>query len=170
MTLIQQYIKPKEPYIIRAEFIAGQLTYAVQISTEQGFELCPADSCAAEEHFCPTSDNNRFRILKHFKHPEITTYLDLIRLLTIDIAGIEMIIDERHLAYTYDINFNTNYNCKAEQIAGISNYDYLVEFLARTLEQQTSLSHLSKTGSFPEINSPATSNSPWLISYFINDN
>ena len=136
--LVQQYIVTSEPYIVRAEFIAGQFTYAVKVNTEHGFELCPADSCAAQEQFCPTLDNNRFSIIRDFNHPVISSYLKLVHQLNIDVAGIEMIFDKDQLPYTYDINFNTNYNQKAEQKAGVSNYDLLAGFLANTLAQQKS--------------------------------
>lgn len=52
--LVQEYIKAKEPYITRVEFIGGKFHYAVQVDTSEGFELCPADTCEVGDTFCPT--------------------------------------------------------------------------------------------------------------------
>ena len=60
--------------------------------------------------------------LKDFSHPVTDRYLAFIREYSIDVAGIEMILDQDQPAYTYDINFNTNHNQAAERLAGISNY------------------------------------------------
>ena len=38
----------------------------------------------------------------------------------IDVAGIEMIVDEDGVAWTYDVNTNTNYNPDAEAAAGLT--------------------------------------------------
>ena len=43
--LVQAYINPAEPFIIRNEFVGGKHLYSVKVDTTGGFELCPADAC-----------------------------------------------------------------------------------------------------------------------------
>lgn len=47
ITLIQEYLRAREPFITRVEFVDGAFVYAVRVDTSAGsFELCPADACA----------------------------------------------------------------------------------------------------------------------------
>ncbi|MGQ4275614.1 ATP-grasp domain-containing protein [Pseudidiomarina sp. E22-M8] len=65
--LLQEYIQPREPFITRAEFVGQRFLYTVQVNTEDGFELCPADNCSIEEQFCPTDQqSNKFTITQRF--------------------------------------------------------------------------------------------------------
>ncbi|GAM74592.1 hypothetical protein JCM19241_935 [Vibrio ishigakensis] len=124
--LLQEYVKSDEPYIVRCEYVGGKFLYAVKVSTEGGFELCPADGCSIENAFCPAFEEEEPQEKEKF---EITTLLDdspLIKLHekflaenNIDIAGIEVIRDASGTWYSYDVNTNTNYNSKAEVKAGV---------------------------------------------------
>ena len=73
ITLIQEYIKSPEPYIVRMEFIGAKLIYAVSVNTSEGFQLCPCETkgLSAGTGFCPTSigGNDKFKIISSFKHP-----------------------------------------------------------------------------------------------------
>ncbi len=46
ITLLQEYLTAREPFITRVEFVGGEFVYAVRVDTSAGsFELCPADAC-----------------------------------------------------------------------------------------------------------------------------
>lgn len=46
ITLIQEYLVARAPFITRVEFVGGRFVYAVRVDTSAGsFELCPADAC-----------------------------------------------------------------------------------------------------------------------------
>ena len=132
--LLQEYIQPKQPFITRAEFVGQKFVYAVQVNTEDGFELCPADNCSIEAAFCPTDQqSHKFTITKRFNDHEIIVALEnFLRSNDIDVAGIEFIEDERGDLFVYDVNTNTNYNQPAEQRAKVKNTgmgalaDYLI--------------------------------------------
>lgn len=132
--LLQEYIQPKQPFITRAEFVGQKFVYAVQVNTEDGFELCPADNCSIEAAFCPTDQqSHKFTITKRFNDHEIIVALEnFLRSNDIDVAGIEFIEDERGDLFVYDVNTNTNYNQPAEQHAKVKNTgmgalaDYLI--------------------------------------------
>jgi len=118
ITLIQEYIRPQYPYIIRSEFIGGRYLYSVRVDTRQGFENCPADACQVGDLFCPIGedpkDQMKFKIIEHKNQEQIRKYEEFLKSNKIDIAGIEFIEDENNNMYTYDVNTNTNYNSDAE--------------------------------------------------------
>ncbi len=142
--LLQEYVKSEQPYIVRCEYVGGKFLYAVKVSTEGGFELCPADGCSIENAFCPAFEDDEPQQQEKF---EITTLLDdspLIKLHeqfladnNIDIAGIEVIQDSSGTWYSYDVNTNTNYNSKAEIKAGVpkSGMQAIAEYLVDLAEK-----------------------------------
>ncbi|GAM60958.1 hypothetical protein JCM19232_3900 [Vibrio ishigakensis] len=129
---------------MRCEYVGGKFLYAVKVSTEGGFELCPADGCSIENAFCPAFEEDQPQEKEKF---EITTLLDdspLIKLHekflaenNIDIAGIEVIRDASGTWYSYDVNTNTNYNSKAEIKAGVakSGMQAIAEYLVDLAEK-----------------------------------
>ncbi|WP_378146207.1 RimK family alpha-L-glutamate ligase [Cnuibacter sp. UC19_7] len=57
ITLLQEYVQTAAPFVTRAEFVGGELVYAVRVDTSAGtFELCPAEACAvpAQEGTAPS--------------------------------------------------------------------------------------------------------------------
>lgn len=130
INLVQQFIESADKYITRLEFINKKFVYAIRINNEEDFNLCPADSCSIEGSFCATSElENKFRIINNFNHSIIKHYEEFLRSHEIDIAGIEFIMDKNGDLYTYDVNANTNYNSKAEKVAGLSAHNALAEFI-----------------------------------------
>ena len=135
--LIQQYIKAPESYITRCEFVGGKFLYAVKVSTEDGFELCPADVCQIGDDFCPTvAPVSKFTVSHEFdQHPILEQYQQFLVNNGIDIAGIELIKDNNGELYTYDVNTNTNYNREAE-IKGnvpVKGMEAIAKFLTNEL-------------------------------------
>ena len=119
--LIQEYVRPSQPYITRCEFVGGRFLYAVRVDTSDGFELCPADACNIEDAFCPTDapKPNKFTIVPDFRHPVLERYERFLADNGVEIAGIEFITDASGEAFTYDVNTNTNYNAQAEADAAV---------------------------------------------------
>jgi hypothetical protein len=137
--LLQYYVRPPEPLITRAEFIGGRFLYAVEVDTSEGFELCPADVCAAEDAFCPVEPGGasvaraKFTIIDDIEAGLKQRYEAFLAANGIEVAGIEFIRDAKAAAYTYDVNTNTNYNPDAEQRAGRSAMTALARFLGGEL-------------------------------------
>lgn len=125
--LVQAYIKPAEPFIIRNEFVGGKHLYSVRVDTTGGFELCPADVCEIGDAACPAGEEpdapNKFKVLTDFTHPDIAKFETMLKEQDIEIAGVEFLFDANGDAWTYDININTNYNGQAEAQAGIAETD-----------------------------------------------
>lgn len=101
--LVQEYIQPQQPFITRAEFIGRKFLYTVQVSTADGFELCPADNCSIEDQFCPTSaPAHKFTITDRFNNHAIIGKLEsFLEANEIDVAGIEFIEDAGGELFVY---------------------------------------------------------------------
>jgi hypothetical protein len=143
ITLIQEYIKAPEPYIIRHEFINGKFLYGVRVNTSEGFELCPADACSLEDLACPASANEtpetnaqdaKFRVLQDYYPHFIEKYEAFLKHNNIQVAGIESIVDSNGEVFTYDVNTNTNYNSDAEALAEKYGMLELAKYLGEQLK------------------------------------
>jgi hypothetical protein len=115
----------------------------VRVETEGGFELCPADACEIGSLACPVGEETtapaapRFEILDGFTHPNHARYEAVLAAHNIEVAACEMIVDREGVAWTYDLNTNTNYNSAAEAAAGIAGTDRAgMRALARFLGQE----------------------------------
>ncbi len=138
VNLVQQYIKAPTPHITRVEFIGRRFLYAVRVDTSEGFELCPAQSCAPEDAFCPVGEKAagaKFEIVDGFTHPLIHRFERFMSAEQVDVAAFEFIVDGEGRSYTYDINTNTNYNDDAEARAGVSGMGVLADYLAAELKR-----------------------------------
>ena len=137
--LLQQYVRAPVPLITRAEFIGGQFMYAVEVDTSDGFELCPADTCAVGDAFCPAGDEPRakFSIIEYIDPALKQRYQAFLAANAIDIAGIEFITGVDGTPYTYDVNTNTNYNPDAKSRASRSGMEELARYLGGELERSS---------------------------------
>jgi len=131
--LLQQYVRPPQPFIVRCEFVGGAFLYAVRVDASDGFELCPADACEAGDGFRPGEATPRFEILDGFRHPLLERYRAFLAANDIAIAGIEFVTDAAGEAFTYDVNTNTNYNPEAEARAGRSGMHAIARYLGDRL-------------------------------------
>jgi len=133
--IMQRYIQSPLPRITRVEILNGQLLYAMHVSTQSGFELCPADACAT-----PLSNGvlqQRFTVRNDLTidHELIQKYKRLMGGYQIDVAGFEFIEDQNGHCFTYDINVSTNYSTKIQNELGKNCYDDLVNYFASLLNK-----------------------------------
>jgi hypothetical protein len=126
ITLVQEYVRPAQPYITRVEVVGGELVYAITADVARGgFELCPADACA-------TGGGSLFALREDFDdHPIVGRYLEFAHRHGIGIAGFEFIETDDGRLVTYDINTNTNYNPDVEAVAPRSGPRMIARYLAR---------------------------------------
>jgi len=135
VVVLQEYIRPAEPFITRVEIVDGEFLYAIRSSTEGGFELCPADACEAGDAFCPVGDDGRFQLDPTITRddPLVQQYIRFLAANRIDLAGIEYVTDADGQRWTYDINGTTNYNGAVEQAHGLSGMGAVAALAAREL-------------------------------------
>lgn len=140
ISLVQEYIKPRNETITRLEFIGGKFFYGVQVDTSDGIELCPADGCAVGDDFCPAPGDalkNKFTILENFSDPNLIGKLErFFASNKIEVGAAEFVENENGERFVYDVNINTNYNRQAEKDAGDKKRAMLevARFLGKELE------------------------------------
>jgi glutathione synthase/RimK-type ligase-like ATP-grasp enzyme len=135
--LLQEYVRAPLPLITRAEFVGGRFLYAVEVDTRDGFELCPADACAAGGGSAEAGEKpGKFTIIEAIDPALERRYAAFLAENGIAVAGLEFITDQEGRAYTYDVNTNTNYNAEAEARAGRSAMDALARFLGDELARR----------------------------------
>jgi glutathione synthase/RimK-type ligase-like ATP-grasp enzyme len=125
ITLVQEYVRPAQPFITRVEIVGGELVYAITADTARGgFELCPADACAI-------GSAPLFALREDIDESIVDRYLAFAAAHGIEIAGFEFIEAADGRLVTYDINTNTNYNPDIEAVAPRSGPRMIARFLAK---------------------------------------
>ncbi|MFT4281161.1 ATP-grasp domain-containing protein [Microbacterium sp.] len=140
ITLVQEYLRAREPFITRAEFVNGELVYAVRVDTSAGgFELCPAEACAA-----PGADGTEpaplFQLREEVdaRHPLISALGDFLSAAGVAVAGVEFTETLDGRLVTYDVNTNTNYSPDVEAVAPRSGPATIARFLGDELRRLVS--------------------------------
>jgi len=135
ITLLQEYLVAARPQITRAEIVGGEFIYAITADTARGgFELCPADACAANTSGEPgLGEPSLFALRAGFDHPVIGCYRAFAARHGIGIAGFEFIETADGRLVTYDINTTTNYNAQIEAAAPRSALQAVAGYLGRLL-------------------------------------
>jgi len=137
ITLLQEYVQPKEPFITRAETVGYEYVYATTADTARGgFQLCPADACELDEQGRPKAAESLFALREGFRDPIIDQFLGFARKHRLEIAGFEFIEAADGRIVTYDVNTNTNYNPDVEKIAPKSGPAEIARYLQR-IEAET---------------------------------
>ena len=132
ITLLQEYIQPRDPFITRVETVGYEYVYAITADTARGgFQLCPADACELDERGQPKAAESLFALREGFDHPIIEQFLAFARRYQLEIAGFEFVEDREGRLFTYDVNTNTNYNPDVERIAPKSGPGEIVRYLQR---------------------------------------
>lgn len=149
--LLQEYIRAKEFFITRLEFIGGRFHYAVRVDTSDGaFELCPADACEIERTqalpklaggACDVGGADKFSLRTDIdsRTPIVQELERFLQAHKIEVAGVEFIESLEGEIVVYDINTNTNYNAKVESTLRAQGKqaaaDRIVEFLCAQLDK-----------------------------------
>ncbi|MDX1460322.1 MAG: hypothetical protein R3348_04640 [Xanthomonadales bacterium] len=138
ITLLQQYIPPRDQTITRAEIVNGKFLYAVKVGTGQGFELCPADVCQVGDDFCPTDGAGLFSLREDIsaQDPLIARLAAFTRDQGLDVAGIEWVEDDDGTPYVYDINATTNFNSDVETRHGLDGMGAIADLCRACLCEQ----------------------------------
>jgi D-alanine-D-alanine ligase-like ATP-grasp enzyme len=123
--LVQEYVAPAEPRITRAEVVGGEFVYAITADTGRGgFQLCPADACAAD-------GSSLFALRPEVPGRLIAAYEGFARQQGIEVAGFEFLETADGRTVTYDVNTNTNYNPEVEAVAPRSAARAVAAYLGR---------------------------------------
>jgi len=143
ITLLQEYLTAREPFITRVEFVGGEFVYAVRVDTSAGsFELCPADACEVPQvnagAVCDvpgTGQQSAFSVRTEVtaQHPLVQQLRAFLADQRIQIAGVEFMETTDGRTVVYDINTNTNYNPAVEETAPASGPRSIARYLGGLL-------------------------------------
>jgi glutathione synthase/RimK-type ligase-like ATP-grasp enzyme len=132
ITLLQEYVQPREPFITRVETVGFEYIYAVTADTERGgFQLCPADACEMDEDGQPKQAASLFALREGFHGPVVDQVVAFARKYNLEIAGFEFIESVDGRTVVYDVNTNTNYNPDVENVAPYSGPGSVAAYLQR---------------------------------------
>ncbi len=132
ITLLQEYVEPRRPFITRVETVGYAFVYAITADTARGgFQLCPADACEMDEQGHPKTAESLFALREGFEHPIVDQLLGFARTHHLEIAGFELIEAADGRIVCYDVNTNTNYNPDVEKIAPKSGPGEIARYLQR---------------------------------------
>jgi glutathione synthase/RimK-type ligase-like ATP-grasp enzyme len=132
ITLLQEFLTAREPFITRAEFVGGEFVYAVRVDTSAGsFELCPADVCEI-----PGTEPFSVRTEVTAAHPLVQQLRTFLADQRIQIAGVEFMETADGRTVVYDINTNTNYNPAVEEAAPASGPRSIARYLGGLLDRE----------------------------------
>lgn len=136
ITLLQEYVRPKDGFITRVETVGYEYVYAISADAARGgFQLCPADACELDADGRPVEAASLFALRPDFWNPVIERFLAFARLHQIEIAGFEFIETEEGRIVTYDVNTNTNYNPEVEAVAPKSGPGEIARYLQRVYDE-----------------------------------
>jgi RimK-like ATP-grasp domain len=131
--ILQQYVRPREPFITRVELVDGKFLYAMRSDTSEGFELCPSDACQIPApDVCPVDGSAKFTVSPMTgDDPLVEQYRAMCAAEGIAIAGIEYVEGADGERYTYDINGTTNYNSAVAEAAGVDGMRVIARYVKR---------------------------------------
>jgi glutathione synthase/RimK-type ligase-like ATP-grasp enzyme len=140
--LLQEYL-PHDPDhgIIRLEFLAGELLYAMRVKTHGRFNLCPSPVCNPDEGegVCEVQDTSAppVEFYPYTDVPETAVAIAgrIVRAARLDVGGIEYLETPDGRRVFYDINANSNLRPSVAAAFGFDPFERVVDFLERELER-----------------------------------
>jgi glutathione synthase/RimK-type ligase-like ATP-grasp enzyme len=142
--LLQEYL-PHDPErgIVRLEFLAGELLYAMRVKTYGRFNLCPSPVCNPDEGggACeiPAATESAAPVEFH-PYPEVPreaveTARRIVRAARLDVGGIEYLETPDGRRVFYDINANSNLRPSVAAAFGFDPFERVVTFLEREVRR-----------------------------------
>ena len=136
--ILQEFIKPRDKYIVRMETINGKLAYAMKVFTDGSFNLCPSDGCDMDRSkpstdelgYCPsTSDTDvRFELYRNPPSDVISAVEKIVAYAGIECGGIEYVVGEDNQWYIYDINPLSILRASFKEEYGVDGWGMLADF------------------------------------------
>jgi glutathione synthase/RimK-type ligase-like ATP-grasp enzyme len=133
--LLQEYAPARGGRITRVETLGGKFLYAIDIESDGGFDLCPADACIA------TPGRAAVRMTAATPPPDVIEAAEKIaQAARLDVGGIEYLIDDRDGEVRfYDINALSNFVARPLDVLGWDPHEALIDLIeARIAERKAS--------------------------------
>ena len=131
MLLLQDHVPARGGTIVRVETLGGDFLYAIEVESDGGFDLCPADACLV------TPGRAAVRMTAVTPPPGLVDAAERIaRAVGLDVGGVEYLIDDRDgVARFYDINALSNFVANPLDVLGWDPHERLVDFLEAAIAE-----------------------------------
>jgi glutathione synthase/RimK-type ligase-like ATP-grasp enzyme len=129
--LVQAYVEPRGQRICRIETLAGRFLYAIEISVDGNFDLCPADACQIP--------GRAVTMTAVQPTPDLIAAAEALAAAAgLDVGGVEYIVDDRDGSPRfYDINALSNFVANPLDVLGWDPHERLVDYLQAKIEGRT---------------------------------
>lgn len=151
LLLLQEYF-PVDPSrgIVRMEFLAGELLYAMRVISHGAFNLCPSEVCNPEsgDSQCavppiheakPPAAPVEFLPYAEVPAAAVATGKKLMEAGGLDVGGIEYLEAADGRLIFYDLNANSNLRAPIARTFGFDPFERVVDFLVREIGRAKSL-------------------------------
>ena len=129
--LVQAYIEPHGERICRMETLGGRFLYAIDITVDGNFDLCPADACQIPGRVVTMTQ----------AHPptDLVAAVEAIAgAAGLNVGGVEYVIDKQDgTPRFYDINALSNYVANPMDVLGWDPHDRLVDYLLTEIDERS---------------------------------
>jgi hypothetical protein len=135
VSLVQEAAPLRGGHITRVETLGGKFLYAINIESDGGFDLCPADACIATPGRAAVRMTATTPPLEVIKAAE-----SIAQAAHLDVGGIEYLIDDRDgEVLFYDINALSNFVARPLDVLGWDPHEALIDLIeARIAERKAS--------------------------------
>jgi hypothetical protein len=144
VAVVQEFVPARGGYITRVETLNGRYLYAIRVHLSgQTFDLCPADICQTASgeslnNACVVEAAKAGLKVEGYKPPlEVIHAVErIVAAATIDVGGIEYMIDDRdgHVCY-YDVNALSNFVADARRVIGFDPFENSADFLQQEVSR-----------------------------------
>jgi hypothetical protein len=137
LLMLQEYFEVDSMQgIVRMEFLAGELLYAMRVVSHGAFNLCPSEVCNPEAGIsqCDVTENKpvkpvEFRPYQGVPAAAVETGKRLMAGGGLDVGGIEYLEAQDGRLVFYDMNANSNLRAPIAQTFGFDPFERVVDFL-----------------------------------------
>ena len=134
LLLLQEYLDSDPAKgIVRMEFLAGKLLYAMRVISHGRFNLCPSPVCNSETATCEAQSSvppAEFYPYKEVPPQAVAWGKRIVAAAKLDVGGIEYLETRDGRLVFYDINANSNLRPSVAQAFGFDPFERVVDFLA----------------------------------------
>jgi glutathione synthase/RimK-type ligase-like ATP-grasp enzyme len=137
LLMLQEYFEVDSTQgIVRMEFLAGDLLYAMRVVSHGAFNLCPSELCNPETGIsqCAVAESKpasavEFRPYQSVPAAAVETGKRLMAAGGLDVGGIEYLEAQDGRLVFYDINANSNLRAPIAQAFGFDPFERVADFL-----------------------------------------
>ena len=136
--ILQEFIQPRDGYIVRLETINGKLAYAMKVFTDGTFNLCPSDGCDVDRStpatddlgYCPSTPDSdvRFELYRNPPSDVVSAVERIVAHAGIECGGIEYTVGKDGQWYIYDINPLSILRASFKEEYGVDGWGMLADF------------------------------------------